>query len=298
MAKQIKHELDGIKKQMPKTAAEHMAEKAARLAETARQSANDPLLVSYYAKIKNNAPQAAAEPQMKMADYVAAIQARGQLFINLDRIGSPKDFIVDKQNRMAIEMLVLYFRKSPKFEAMGEGYSLQKGIMLMGEVGRGKTLLLRLFTEIPLYFKQQIEYKTLDDLRKAGWPDDVKFKSAFRFTQFVSCKQIEMEYARKGFEALERYTTPAVTSEKMEASIYCFDDLGAENCEAVYFGNKVNLMSDIMMSRYELFLRGIITHCTTNLSPQDLQDRYGERIRSRFREMFNVIKIGGNDRRK
>ena len=49
-------------------------------------------------------------------------------------------------------------------------------------------------------------------------------------------------------------------------------------------------MGEILLSRYELFLkRKIRTHTTTNLNAQELESRYGIRVRSRMRELFNLI---------
>jgi len=42
------------------------------------------------------------------------------------------------------------------------------------------------------------------------------------------------------------------------------------------------------------------THATTNLNAHELEDRYGNRVRSRMREMFNLIafEINSIDKRK
>ncbi len=49
-------------------------------------------------------------------------------------------------------------------------------------------------------------------------------------------------------------------------------------------------MGEILLSRYDLFLqRKIKTHATTNLNAQELEERYGNRVRSRMRQLFNLI---------
>jgi hypothetical protein len=71
--------------------------------------------------------------------------------------------------------------------------------------------------------------------------------------------------------------------------IICFDDLGIET-SIKHFGNECNTMGEILLSRYELMkYDGVITHATTNLNADDLEKLYGNRVRSRLREMFNVI---------
>ena len=49
-------------------------------------------------------------------------------------------------------------------------------------------------------------------------------------------------------------------------------------------------MAEILLSRYDIFTaKKIQTHITTNLSASEIETQYGNRIRSRMREMFNLI---------
>jgi len=49
-------------------------------------------------------------------------------------------------------------------------------------------------------------------------------------------------------------------------------------------------MAEILLARYDLFTtKGMLTHVTTNLSASELEAIYGNRIRSRMREMFNLV---------
>ena len=71
--------------------------------------------------------------------------------------------------------------------------------------------------------------------------------------------------------------------------VYCFDDLGVEQ-NAKSYGNGCNVMAEILLDRYDQFLRhGMITHLTTNLNAEEIERLYGDRVRSRLREMFNLI---------
>jgi len=81
---------------------------------------------------------------------------------------------------------------------------------------------------------------------------------------------------------------------------YCFDDLGTEN-KLKHFGNECNLMAEILLSRYDLFISSkLLTHITTNLSASEIETLYGNRVRSRMREQFNLIAFdkNTNDKRK
>jgi DNA replication protein DnaC len=49
-------------------------------------------------------------------------------------------------------------------------------------------------------------------------------------------------------------------------------------------------MGEVLLSRYDLFIsKGILTHVTTNLSASEIEQTYGNRVRSRMREMFNLM---------
>jgi len=61
-----------------------------------------------------------------------------------------------------------------------------------------------------------------------------------------------------------------------------------------HFGQDCNVMGEILLSRYQdnghtERKRRILTHATTNLNAQELEERYGNRVRSRMRAMFNLL---------
>jgi len=58
-------------------------------------------------------------------------------------------------------------------------------------------------------------------------------------------------------------------------------------------------MAEILLSRYDMFIqKGILTHITTNLSAPELESMYGSRVRSRMREMFNLVAFERNAKDK
>jgi len=71
--------------------------------------------------------------------------------------------------------------------------------------------------------------------------------------------------------------------------VYCFDDLGVES-SLKYYGNQCNVLGEILLTRYELFVaKGLLTHATTNCNSSENENFYGNRVRSRMREMFNLV---------
>ena len=139
---------------------------------------------------------------------------------------------------------------------------LEKGILLTGPVGCGKTSLMNL-----------LRYLLPMDLRH----------------RLYSCREISFEYSRDGHTAIHRYTKGSFSVKKFEPIIYCFDDLGLEN-ETQHYGNTCQVMAEIILSRYDYYHSfGMQTHLTTNLNSSEIEKQYGLRVRSRLREMFNLI---------
>jgi hypothetical protein len=58
-------------------------------------------------------------------------------------------------------------------------------------------------------------------------------------------------------------------------------------------------MDEILLSRYDLFLKNKIkTHLSTNLNAQELEKRNGNRVRSRMRQLFNLIAFNQTSKNK
>jgi hypothetical protein len=101
------------------------------------------------------------------------------------------------------------------------------------------------------------------------------------------CRDISFEFIQDGYEVVHRYSKGKLY--QSEPRNYCFDDLGTEN-NLKYFGNECNVMAEILLSRYDLFIsKKLKTHITTNLSASEIEKNYGNRVRSRLRELCNLI---------
>jgi DNA replication protein DnaC len=137
---------------------------------------------------------------------------------------------------------------------------LEKGILLSGPIGCGKTSLMNLMKYLA--------------------PAENKFS-------VKPCRDISFEFIQDGYEVIHRYSKGKLY--QAEPRTYCFDDLGTEN-NIKYFGNECNVMAEILLSRYDLFIaKKLQTHITTNLSASEIEKHYGNRVRSRLREMVNLI---------
>ena len=195
-----------------------------------------------------------------------------------DRAGIPAEalaqagvryFKIDEANREIVKLLCYYFTNDPRFEQAG--YSLSKGLILQGPVGVGKSLLLELLQQ-----NQKQSYRLVSAL-------DV-----------VSAYTNQDEQAKKqGHNPLDVYAANAIAPLGgnpfgHRAIGYCFDDLGTESQDAMYFGTRNNCMEEVLWKRYKAKLF-TSTHITTNLALEDIGRLYGPRIYDRLFEMFNHI---------
>jgi DNA replication protein DnaC len=79
--------------------------------------------------------------------------------------------------------------------------------------------------------------------------------------------------------------------------ILMIDDVGTEPDTVNHYGTKVNWFKDFIELYYlkNNIYSGLII--TSNLGGDELEKKYGYRVRSRIREMFNLIKVEGTDLR-
>jgi len=101
------------------------------------------------------------------------------------------------------------------------------------------------------------------------------------------CRDISFEFIQDGYEVIHKYSKGKLY--QSEPKTICFDDLGTEN-NLKYYGNECNVMAEILLSRYDIYIsKNIQTHITTNLSASEIETAYGNRVRSRLRNMLNLI---------
>lgn len=189
------------------------------------------------------------ENNIRIYDFKACLQylqAKGK-----SKYGD--EFSLRKEDYTLIRKILCYAIRD---EEACQKYEIDfnKGILLLGPVGSGKTSLMTLIRDF--------------------------FPTSYR-PILKSTRQVSYEFIKEGYEIIDQYGK----SEK----VFCFDDLGVEN-SLKHYGNECNTMGEILLSRYDQFIQfGTITHVTTNLNSVELEKMYGVRVRSRLREMFNLI---------
>ncbi|WP_254091332.1 ATP-binding protein [Dawidia soli] len=184
------------------------------------------------------------------------------LILNLQAHGRKQfgpHFAIRQADYELVRRLLVYFLADAA-QADQLGIDLCKGIALTGPIGCGKTSLMTLMRLIP-------------------GPD--------RNFTIKPTRDVSFEFIQDGYEVIHRYSRLSFHAHGPRT--YCFDDLGADQA-LKYYGNECNVMAEVVLSRYDFFIAfNMLTHLTTNLTASEIDTMYGPRVRSRMREMFNIL---------
>ena len=142
------------------------------------------------------------------------------------------------------------------------------GMLLCGGCGNGKSTFLKAFQTMLNYLQIPSPYNQgAYGIRIV----DAKYASYL-------CRKDYAEFMRlAGYEMLG------------------LDDLGTEPRELLDFGNVITPVIDLLTKRYD---EQLFTIATTNLSPAQIRERYGERIADRLNEMMEKIVFRNETYRK
>jgi len=219
--------------------------------------------------------------KLKRLDYMNKLNAPTKWFVpsaadlkavllsTVSKNGDP--YVINQANEPVIDQLCYYFSMDKRFQ----GDPL-KGIMLSGKPGVGKTHLMNTFIKNP----------------KASYiVPTCKIISEKYATNWVSEDKNTIEY----YSELKRADFGHQWDQQQLGT--CFGDLGAES-DASSYGNKRNVIEEIVFNRYESGIPNYYTHFTTNFNPEEIEKRYGSRLRDRIREMCNVFVLSGESFRK
>lgn len=140
-------------------------------------------------------------------------------------------------------------------------------LMLQGTMGTGKTLMAK------------------------GLGNFIKFVTGFGDSARSTVVPTYVK-AKKVCEQFVRY--PDDYERLRTTRILIIDDLGEEPSEVLQYGMTYTPMLDLLEERYDMHRCTIVT---TNLKGEELEKHYGQRLRDRFREMFETVMFIGPSRR-
>lgn len=181
---------------------------------------------------------------------------------------SDTDFVVDSKNKNFLGHFCRYWNQDLAFEVL-ENISLQKGLMVFGSYGTGKTSSFRILQGIAKQYK----------VPELWFPSISTQEVVAKFNRERN-KEDVIQYYSKG--------------------VFLFDDLGAETAgNNIHQYGKEEVFVRILLNRYRNFEdQGTKTHITTNLDLGQIENRYGRQLADRFIQMFNLLKLDGPSRRK
>ena len=166
--------------------------------------------------------------------------------------------------------IISEFNKNNKTEI-----SLSKGILLVGSVGSGKSLIFDIFK---IYTSKVIHKNSFQQYQVGDIIDNLNIKGKIYFEKF--------SYNR--------------SSNNIPDPITCYiDDIASRNEIVNHYGSVYNSMQELLTIRYNIFSKfRKLTHISTNLYPNQLKEIYGIRVIDRMKEMFNVVELKGGSFRK
>lgn len=172
----------------------------------------------------------------------------------LNKRGS--NLILNERNKRVIGQIALWYSCDPRFKG-----SLEKGLMIRGNVGTGKSVIVEALCNLILERENIKPY-------------------------FIHVSELQDLYIRNDFEEIDK------VKNRRYAII---DDVGVEAVEAKSYGNVKEPFNDVFDYRYR---NDKLTIITTNLTPSEIEETYGTRIIDRFRECMNDLILDGESFRK
>lgn len=164
-----------------------------------------------------------------------------------------KEFRLDDGTKRNIRHVSEFITKpSPKF-----------GILLCGNPGNGKTTMLCAFQQATNY------------LVRSGMFSAEAYKDYNVGLHILDARDITHEAKDyKGFQRIKQHFMLGV------------EDIGREPTEVLDYGNILNPVIDLLESRYR---DQLFTFITTNLTPKQIREKYGNRIADRFNESVECV---------
>lgn len=155
-------------------------------------------------------------------------------------------------------------------QLLTSGEDKRFGIMLNGFTGTGKTIFAKALQRVINHYQLVVDPEAT----------------------YIQKYDVKMFSAKNIWK--RGLNNPDVLAEIQNYPVISIDDLGEDAKEAVSYGNVLTPMVDLFEYRYA---RRLFTITTTNLDPNELRQKYGERVASRLAEMMLTLTFTHRDHR-
>lgn len=192
-----------------------------------------------------------------------------------------RSFEIDDDNRLILRFLLYYFNNCELAESVfpEKGYKLHNNLLIMGNVGTGKTMLMQIFAEY---------------LRVTNNPNAFQNVSVTQMTNYFTIHN-----------NIDRYTYNEEAGGGFcgKPVNICLNDIGVEN-RPFYGIDTRTIVEDFLHARNEIWTQTAIerrkfAHLTTNLTIKQLKEAFTDdfgRLLDRFKT-YNILKLTGESRR-
>jgi len=170
-----------------------------------------------------------------------------------------RNFVIDDNNEPIIKQLYYFATNNPSFTG-----DLNRGILLQGKYGCGKTVLLETYSLLYNHIVQ-------------------KFSFTYPLLSFIKAVELQEQIRKQSVNMFVR--KPLI-----------IDEFGRESKTVQDYGNITRPISELLSLRSDA---GALTHGTTNfiLNTLSSDEFYGGMIGDRLKTMFNFITLYGESRR-
>lgn len=225
-------------------------------------------LIEYREKVRNPEPE---------KEFIFDKKTMWKSFLKSYKEVNDVDFEQNNETLENVKTLFMYFLKDDNFFFCKNLSSISKpsfdkGLLIIGNFGNGKTSVMKAFDAV---FK---------GIKNYGFNS---YSANAVVTMFESIKNDDLSTLSK-----------ADFERKMNYGVKYFDDVKTER-EASNFG-KVNLFKDILESREKNNAKTYVTCNFKQGYPNDIEqalnefeDKYGSRVYDRLFKMFNVVVFNG-----
>lgn len=193
-------------------------------------------------------------PHLKQDEFFEIFKITAENIL-IGRRKQDKEFEITPENKDVLQQL--YFHMTNNSKLIDYENNKNKGVILLGLNGVGKTLILETYLSLYQMFNKEHSFF------------------------YIHAKQLFHTYKEKGIDYL------------VKKPILFIDDIGKEKIINDY-GNQLNILEEVISLRYD---RGAWTFATTNYNIEKLKEKYSQTIADRIKEMcFGRILKGQNYR--